>query len=251
MTEPATTTLPGNKSGQRRTILTILAGVVLVGLLGGLAGVVFDGDHAKKRPTPGPVSPTDPALLSTAPAPAAVPSSSPLLTYTALEAGKKKQQGHYVTLDEDVRVWVPPGWTVKWSDESQVNLCSSELTCVYAFVDTAEPSIEATEVVLRSLEYILNQSPYTQREIFDVVPLQPVGSIVSFAMVDYTVMYVDNQGSTPLYGRHSVLVRQDGVVLVDDVRSVGGPDQFNAELESWAEVLSVTQTEFAGGVDDD
>ncbi len=249
MTEQTSiTSTPGTNGSQRRTIGLVLGGVVLVGLLGALAGVVFDGDQARERPSPGKVSPTDPAVLSSAPGPSAdAKASEPLITGTTLQPRAGSPKGKFVTLAEGVRVWVPAGWELKWRDADEANLCSSELTCVYALVGTTEPTTEATEILLQSLDHTLSlNSSYSQAQISDVTPLQPAGSLVSFAMLDYTVMYVDNQGSTPIYGRHSVLVRQDGVVLVDDVRSVGGADQFNAELESWAEVLSVTQAEFAG-----
>ena len=46
-----------------------------------------------------------------------------------------------------------------------------------------------------------------------MVALEPFGSVVSLAGIEYEALWVDNQGSVSIHGQIYVGVRQDGTVL--------------------------------------
>ncbi len=74
-------------------------------------------------------------------------------------------------------------------------------------------------------------------------PLQPFGSLVSIAVMDYQALWVDAQGSLPLYGQMYVGIRQDGTSLVMTAEH-SPPEEFDASGTSWGPIIDDTFNAF-------
>ncbi len=234
-TEAAAT---ANGTSNLRKIVLIVAVVTLVGLLGGVGGVVFDRD-AGPRKAPEVSTPTDPAQ--------GVPGSTASAGLGRMSAAALPQSsGEYITV-RDVPVFLPTDWTVSWSDEDQATLSSPQSTVIGVFVTSVPPTTDASAWVAQNLaDSVGSSSNYSQLGVWDVKTVAPFGSVVSFAFQDFVATYTDQSGSWPVYGRSIVYVRQDGTLLKLMVVTSGGVDQFDKELESWAEIVQSTERTFAG-----
>ena len=83
----------------------------------------------------------------------------------------------------------------------------------FAFSYADDAAAAAGDVITQNLENLLPPENYTQLQTSDVVPLEPFGSVVSLAGIEYEALWVDNQGSVSIHGQIYVGVRQDGTVL--------------------------------------
>ena len=112
-----------------------------------------------------------------------------------------------------VDIYVPPSWNVDFQDENRVFQSDGERSFSFAFSYADDPSTAAGDVITQNLENLLPPENYTQLQTSDVVPLEPFGSVVSLAGIEYEALWVDNQGSISIHGQIYVGVRQDGTVL--------------------------------------
>lgn len=235
-------------SSKGKTIALIVGGVVAIGLLGGIAAIVLGGGDdqgkvttvspeinntgilnpspigsASPQPDPGLPTPTDPTPTAPSPTPEPTPEPPPA--------------GDSVTIGNGVQIFLPDTWQIAGDPgESSVNMSDGNGTYLYALTGTDNPSTDAGSIISGNLESLLPSSNYSQVKMSDISPLEPFGSVVSFAVLDYKALWVDSQGSTPLYGQIYAAVRQDGTVLVINPEH-SPPDEYEASYSSWGPVL--------------
>ena len=78
-----------------------------------------------------------------------------------------------------------------------------------------------------------------------MVVLQPFGSIVSMAGIEYEALWVDNQGSISVHGQIYVGIRQDGTVLGILVEHAPA-EEFEAAFEDMVPILENSFSRFGG-----
>jgi hypothetical protein len=144
-----------------------------------------------------------------------------------------------------VDIYVPPGWNVDFQDESRVFQSDGSGSFSFAFSYVDDPSVAAGDVISANLENLLPPENYTQLQTSDVVPLQPFGSVVSLAGIEYEALWVDNQGSISIHGQIYVSVRQDGTVLGILVEHVPAED-FESAFEDMVPILDNSFGRFGG-----
>jgi hypothetical protein len=255
--------VPGNGVSRGRTIGLIVAGVVGVGVLGALGGVLLGGDNEGTVPA-SPASPTDAATVGSDAGASAVLDEP---AATARSGGAEKEAAETgaavtarglatdeltpdnsgagtATLEPGVDVHVPDGWTVVGQSETDL-LQTNGSTWVYAVTGTANPAGEASAAIQELAPDLLPTSTYTQFENGEITPVQPDGSIVSMAFIDYVAVYVDAQSSAPIYGRLIVAIRQDGVLLAMTIES-SPAEAFNDDQPPWSPIPGATFGAFAG-----
>ena len=142
-------------------------------------------------------------------------------------------------------VFVPDGWTVDFQDENRVFQSDDQNNFSFAFSYVDSPSAAAGDIIAQNIESLLPGENYTQRDTSDVVPLQPFGSIVSMAGIEYEALWVDNQGSISVHGQIYVGVRQDGTVLGILVEHAPAED-FEAAFEDVVPILDGSYGPFGG-----
>jgi hypothetical protein len=154
--------------------------------------------------------------------------------------------GTGVTLEATgVDVYVPPNWNVDFQDENRVNESDGEGSFAFAFSYADDPATAAGDVITQNLENLLPAESYTQQQTSDVVPLDPFGSVVSMAGIEYEALWVDNQGSISIHGQIYVGVRQDGTVLGVLVEHVPAED-FESAFDAMTPILDNSFNRFAG-----
>lgn len=272
-------------SSRTKVIGMIIAATVAVGALGGLAGVAFDKEPVSKdhlrQPAeqsggvrlvpqslggPGSSAPHGPGVsvpfAVRAPAadstqsPGTVGSLSPASETTgattnetsapaSTETGGPSRSGTATIEATGVDVYVPPGWTVDHQNEHQVYLSNGNGSYAFAFSGVESPSTTAGDVITSALDDLLPPDTYTQRVTSDVQTLNPFGSVVSIAGIEYEALWVDNQGSITIHGQLYVGVRRDGTILGIEVEHVPA-EEFPDAVEEMYPILDNTYGRFAG-----
>ncbi len=256
-----------HSSSKGKTIGLIVAGVVAVGALGGIgAAVLGGGDDGSPGSTevraggegsgilnpepvgsapPAPSAPTAPQG-STAPAEPTEPAEPLPPTEPSEPAVPTVPTGNGVVIGSNgVQVVVPPDWQIDSQGDNSLGLSNGQSSWVYALTGVDDPSIEASSVLQQNLGYFTGGDSYSQLEVGDVAPQPPSGALVSIASIDYQALWVDSQGSFPLYGKIFAAVRQDGVVLLIAIEHTP-PKDFDASIPSWAPILQGSLDAFAG-----
>jgi hypothetical protein len=237
-----------HKSGRGKTIGIIVAGVVGVGLLGGLGAVVFGGgekdddvstSEAKGNGSgildPEPIGTATPQPDPTATAePTETPAVDPTPTPDPTEA--PPVNGETVSIGSGVQIFVPSGWEVAGSGKDDVGLSDGKGSWAYALTGVDDPSVEASSVLNANLNLMLPGENYSQLKKSDVRPLEAFGSVVSVAVMDYEALWVDAQSSITLHGQVYVAVREDGVVLLISVEH-SPPGDFESSIGEWGQVV--------------
>jgi hypothetical protein len=248
---------PGSlhRSGKGKTIGIVVAGVVGVGVLGGLGAVVFGGGDDGKDdvstaeaegngsgildPEPVGTATPDPAAEPTT-EPTDPPSPDPTEDPTGDPTGDPDPappvEGDTVTIGSGVQVFVPSGWEVTGQGNEDVGLSDGDGSWAYALTGVDDPSVEASAVLSANLDTMLPSDNYSQLKTGDVRPLEAFGSVVSVAVMDYEALWVDAQASIPLHGQVYVAVRQDGVVLLIASEHTP-PDAFETSIDGWGQVV--------------
>jgi hypothetical protein len=267
---PATAPTGGGEyfnQSRMKVIGLITAGVVLVGALGGIAGVAFDTERSKDTDLvqPGedtgssgslgqsvshralrtaprlPVAdetssptPVGSATPDTSESPAVSESPSAGDTTPASPSASPSQGGDGggsgVTMEgTGVQVYVPPGWNVDLQDDQNVLMSDGQGSFATAYSDTGfDPSSDAGQLIAQNLELLFPPENYTQFATGDIQALQPFGSVVSIAGMHYESLWVDNQGSFTLHGVIYVGIRQDGTLFILSVEHAPVEDWDNA-----------------------
>ncbi len=170
------------------------------------------------------------------------PTSSP----TDGDNGDNGDSGGGVTIESTgVDIFVPGGWHVDFQDENRVFQSDDTGSFSFAFSYVDDPSAAAGDVITQNLENLLPPENYTQLATSDVVTLQPFGSVVSLAGIEYEALWVDNQGSISIHGQIYVGVRQDGTVLGILIEHIPAED-FESAFEDMVPILDNSYGRFAG-----
>ena len=117
-------------------------------------------------------------------------------------------------------------------------------TYVFAATGVADPSSEASALMQELAPDLLPASTYTQFESSEITPVEPSGSLVSLAFVDYVAVYVDAQSSSRIYGRPTGICGY-GVVLAMTIES-SPPKAFNNEQPEWTTIPGLTRRRSPG-----
>jgi len=146
----------------------------------------------------------------------------------------------------DVDIYVPPNWHVDFQDENRVFQSDDTGNFSFAFsYASGDPSTAAGDVITQNLDNLLPAENYTQLQTSDVQTLDPFGSVVSLAGIEYEALWVDNQGSVSIHGQIYVGVRQDGTVLGILVEHVPAED-FEAAFPDLTPILDNSFNRFGG-----
>lgn len=232
-------------SGKQKTIAMIVAGVVVVGGIGGLIGAMAGGGGDDKNvaaPGEGGSGILNPTPVgNTQPTPSETTEPTPQET----TAPSPPPPGDGVTLGGGIAtIPVPGGWSVLGQGDTDVLMGDDQGSWVYAIVGQEDPSTDAGALLSQIVTDILPAENYSQLELSPVSPIQPFGSMVSAAVVDYQALWVDSQGSMPLYGQLFVGIRQDGASLVMSAEH-NPPEEFEASYNSWGPVIDGAYNAFA------
>ena len=220
---------------------TIVAGTLLVGCLGGLAGVALN-------PPPG----SRPALVNDSPgvevAPAG-PGRSVLRTLSAdSETPDPDMVGALYDLGFGPLIYVPTDWQVYERADTRIWVMNGKGSFGFAAMGQVQPgSVTAGELLRQNLTGLLPPDEYTQLDVTgpedwgDV----PYGEVVSRSVVAYEALWVSDQGSVPIYGQLYAGVRRDGVIMVVLIEHVP-PDDWNATRFPREAIVGQSMLRFAG-----
>ncbi len=174
------------------------------------------------------------------------PSDSATEVPTPTEDGSPTPNGGGATIEAtQVDIYVPPNWNVDFQDENRVFQSDGAGSFSFAFSYADDPATAAGDVITQNLENLLPPENYTQLRTSDVVPLEPFGSVVSLAGIEYEALWVDNQGSISIHGQIYVGVRQDGTVLGILVEHIPAED-FESAFEGMVPILDNSFARFGG-----
>lgn len=144
-----------------------------------------------------------------------------------------------------VDIYVPPNWTVDFTDENRVFQSDGNGSFSFAFSFADDPATAAGDIITQNLENLLPPENYTQLQTSDVMALDPFGSVVSLAGIEYEALWVDNQGAVSIHGQIYVGVRQDGTVLGILIEHVPAED-FESVFEDLTPILDNSFNRFGG-----
>ena len=245
---------PANhKSGKAKTIGLIVGGVVLAGLAGGLVAVVAGGGDDGASSSQAPATNTgilDPKPVGSIDAPSSEPTPSEAPTEQPTEEPVPQSEEPQPAADGvtvgGVTVALPDGWSVMGDVGSDnAAFTDEDGSWVYVLTGTVDPTTDAGALLTGNLDYFVGGDNYSQVKVGDVAPLDPFGSMVSGATVDYRATWVDAQGSMPLRGAIWAAVRQDGTALIVSAEHAP-PDDWDASAEAWGPVVDGTFNQFGG-----
>jgi hypothetical protein len=234
-----------HRHDRRQVIALVLAGCVLVGGLGAVAGEVFDPGavHPRKARAGNPQLGLVIGAGSSAPharAPGVVrldgSTIDPNLT------GVEHDIGY------GARIFVPTDWEVTQTADTRLWATNSKGSFAFAAVGRYnDASVRAGDVIEQNLTGLLPPDTYTQLRTAgpDDFGTVPYGDIVSFSILDYQALWADPQGSVEIYGQIYAGVRKDGAVLVVLIEHVP-PDDWNETLYPRAAIVEQSFLRFAG-----
>lgn len=233
-----------HRHGRRRVIGLVLAGCLLTGGLGAVAGEVFD------PPTQEPKQAAEPSLG---------------LVVTQGDTVSKARPADVVRMDgttEDpnltgveydlgygARIFIPaPDWEVYQQADSRLWAMNRKGSFTFAAVGKyADGSVRAGDVISQNLKGLLPPDTYTQLKTdgprdFSTVPY---GSLVSWSILDYQALWADPQGAVEIYGQIYAGVRNDGAALVILIEHVP-PDDWNDTAYPRASIVEQSFLRFSG-----
>jgi hypothetical protein len=243
---------PNFKSGKKKTIGMIVAGVVGAGLLGGIVGLTLGGGDDDSSPAAGsdgngsgilnptPVGSVDQPPEPDGENPAEPDPAEPDIPDVPAPVDEPADTGGDMVTIGAVLIPVPDGWEVQGDPgDYDVNLAGEDGTWVYALTGTVDPTSDAGSVLSGTLDSLVPSDNYSQLELSAIEPLDPFGSVVSGAVMDYSGLWVDTQGSTPVSGRIYAAIRQDGTALLMSFEH-SPPDEFDSSMATWGPLLEET-----------
>lgn len=262
---------PGSlhRSSRTLTIALVVVGVVAVGALGALAAVVFGGgdDEAAAPPSlsstaepeggdgildPEPIgtaeplpepAPSEPAPTEPAEPPTVEPTEAPPTQEPPPDSGGGPDlpgNGEVVEVGPGVPVLVPVGWQVTSQGEEDISFGSGDGSFGYVLTGVGDPAFEASAVITQNLSAVLPTENYSQLTTGDVRPLEPFGSLVSVAVMDFSALWVDAQSTFPLGGQVYAAVRSDGVIVLMVLEHTPPEDYEAAAPGGWGDLLDGT-----------
>lgn len=234
-----------HRHGRRRVIGLVLAGCVLTGGLGAVAGEVFD-----PPPTADPkVSPT-PQLGVVATPGRAVSKARAAGTAFRLDGTTQDPNLTGTTYDigYDALIFIPSDWQVYQKYDTRLWAMNGKGSFAFAAVGTFnDGSVRAGSVIQQNLEGLLPPDTYTQLRTADLdtdVWTVPYGDVVDVAELSYEALWADQQGSVLIHGQIYAGVRKDGAVLIVLIEHVP-PEDWAATMYPRASVVEQSFLRFA------
>jgi hypothetical protein len=226
-------------ASRAKVIGLIIAAVVTVGALGGLAGLAFDS------------APTyEPQPLGDKPGETEIHSLFSPATRgdVGVFAPAASANDQYESLSSGVQFFVPAGWHVTLQEGDVAYLRDEEGSYAFILSDDVDPAIPATTILADNIDVLLPPDGYTQRQVDDVRLWgdgEPFGSVVSSALVTYSALWVDSQGSADIVGSIFLGVRSDGRMLVTLIEHIP-PEEWDAAFEKTFTIVYNSMSRFAG-----
>jgi hypothetical protein len=223
----------------------VLAGCVLVGDLGAVAGEAFDppAEHPRKARA------TSPDLGVTVAPGNAAPRARPA---GVLRLDGTTQDPNLTGAEYDIgygaRVFIPADWEVTQTADTRIWASNGRGSFAFAAAGKyTDASVRAGDVIQQNLEGLLPADSYTQLETAGPADFGrvPYGDLVSWSLLDYQALWADPQGSVEIYGQIYAGVRKDGAVLVVLIEHVP-PDDWNETLYPRAAIVEQSFLRFAG-----
>jgi hypothetical protein len=218
-----------HRHGRRRVIGLVLAGSVVAGGLGAVAGEVFDPAPTKdtkvsETPSLGVVATPGRAISKARPADTLRldgTTQDPDLTGTTYDIGY------------DALIFIPSDWEVYQKFDTRLWAMNGKGSFAFAAVGKYnDASVRAGDVIQQNLEGLLPPDTYTQLQTADIdndAWTMPYGDVIDLAELSYEALWADQQGSVLLHGQIYAGVRKDGAVLIVLIEHVPPQD--------WADTL--------------
>jgi hypothetical protein len=230
-----------HKSGRGRVVGTIMVGTLVVGCLGGLAGVALD-------PPPGP----PPALVDDSPdvevAPATSGGSALRTPSSDSETPDPNMVGALHDLGYGPLIYVPTDWEVYRRADTRLWAMNGKGSFGFAAMGQVAPgSVTSGEVLRQNVTGLLPPDEYTQLDVTgpETWGEVPYGEVVSRSVMAYQALWVSDQGSAEIYGQLYAGVRRDGVILVVLIEHVP-PNDWDATRFPREAIVSQSMLRFAG-----
>ena len=213
-------------SGRVKVIGLITAGVLLVGALGGVAGVAFDPDPQSQ---PDPAAPPVGAPDASAGQSALVGSPAGLAAARTAAAPAK---GKFLAFQNNIQFWLPNSWRIDGGSGTEVFLSSGKGSYSYVASGYLNPQTRAGALLAHNLKLLLPRATYTQLKLSKIkVWAGAYGSVLTSVWIEYSALWVDNQGSAPIYGQIYAAVRRDGGALIALIEHIP-PEGFNKAAQT-------------------
>lgn len=237
---------PGNETyfnaSRLKVISLILAGVLAVGALGGIAGVAFDPAPPENfGPVETPVS--APGAGSGQHKAVAVPGAG---AAGFLASAAPKGKGKFLQLSTGVAFWLPTGWRVDGASETSAFITNGKGSYAYVVTGVVNPRTPAASLISKNRKTLLPPGSYTQLQVSGPKKWAGAfGSVVSSSFMEYLAMWVDNQGSAPIYGQVYAGVRNDGMALILLVEHIP-PDGWAKVAPTMGNIIGNSFGQFGG-----
>lgn len=231
--------------GRRKPTVAILVLLVLIAVLGTVAGAVVNepediAPHVPSRGTgervllPGGLNL---ALASLGQIPTkSVPPAQDTGSANAVKLGP----------GDDVTINVPDGWTVLAEDSGGAFAFfqGPDGTAFGAELVNVDPLTPGSDLLATAVDDVLATERYTRRHLTDLQTRIPFGDLVSWAITGYSAIRTDLQGAQSVGGNLSVYVRQDGLALIlnTEVSPVGNWD---GAVQTWESLFTDAAESFA------
>jgi hypothetical protein len=234
MTGPTDAAATYRRHDRRRVIGLVLAGCVLVGGLGAVAGEIFDPPPTTDRK----VRPGAPGLGVVVTQGNTVAKARPASRVGGgtfrLDGTTQDPDltGTLYDIGHDAPIFIPSDWEVYQTADTRLWAMNGKGSFAFAAAGAYnDASVRAGDVIQQNLEGLLPPDTYTQLvtsgpEDFGTMPY---GELTSWSELSYEALWTDPQGSAPIHGQIYAGVRKDGAVLVVLIEHVPPSE--------WAETL--------------
>jgi hypothetical protein len=229
-----------HRSGKGRVIGLLLAGTVLVGGLGAVAGVAFDPEPVSHPLVTPPDTDFSLAL--------GVGRSAPRGLGADSETVDPNMVGSLYDIGFGPQIFVPTDWSVYQAMDTRIWVMNGKGSFAFAAGGTLGSATQtAGEIIRQNLEGLLPPDTYTQLRASGPRDWgsQQYGDVVSRSSLDYQALWTDPQGAVEIYGQIYAAVRNDGAVLVVLIEHVP-PDDWKATTYPRAAIVEQSMLRFAG-----
>ena len=238
---------PGNETyfhaNRLKVIGLILAGVMTVGALGGIAGIAFDPPSTEdfgpaEAPVGAPGAGSGQHKAFAAPGGAA--------GVAALGAVAPKGKGKFLQLSNGVQFWLPTGWRVQDASTTGAFVTDGKGGYAYVLTGVVNPRTPAASLISKNRKTLLPPGSYTQLQVSGPKKWAGAfGSVVSSSVMEYIALWVDNQGSAPIYGQVYAAVRNDGMALIMVIENIP-PDGWEKKATTMSNIVLNSYGQFGG-----
>ena len=233
-----------HRHGRRRVIGLVLAGSVVAGGLGAVAGEVFDPAPTTSEKARA----NDPSLGVVVTQGNAVSKARPA---DVLRLDGTTQDPNLTGTEYDLgygaRIFIPSDWELYQTADTRLWAMNGTGSFAFAAVGKYnDASVRAGDVIEHNLEGLLPPDTYTQLKTAGPQDFgtMPYGDLVSWSELSYEALWADPQGSALIHGQIYAGVRKDGAVLVVLIEHVP-PDEWAETLYPRAAIVEQSFLRFA------